>query len=276
MLIPFRQPTDLAMGGIMLLQSKTTNSLPPMQMRGYRSSVAWNLLLGLIAVTFLSACIHTRTNPPAVATPVALKPNPLFATPMPAPGPKPFAANPTGSLWPQGNGSLFKDVKATKIGDLLTITVSEESKASKSASTQTSRDKSLSGQLDFAGVSGGGGAKVGDFSMGPLEGKFKNGFNGTGATSKEDSMTAYMTATVVDIAPNGNLLIRGSRWTQVNNEMQQIVLEGVVRPADITRHNTVLSQNVAEAKISFIGKGPVTQHQRPGWAVRLFDLISPF
>ncbi|NLI81092.1 MAG: flagellar basal body L-ring protein FlgH [Deltaproteobacteria bacterium] len=239
---------------------------------------AWSLLPGLACIILLPSCIHTRTNPPpsVAAAPVQVKPNPLFTTPMPPPGPRPIAQSPNGSLWPQGNVSLFKDIKASKIGDLITITVSEESKASKSATTQTSRDKTLSAQMDFAGVAGGGSTKVGDFSMGPLEGKFKNGFNGTGATSKEDSMTAYMTATVVDVAPNGNLIIRGSRWTQVNNEMQQIVLEGVVRPTDVTRHNTVLSQNVAEARISFVGKGPLTQHQKPGWAMRLIDLISPF
>lgn len=196
---------------------------------------------------------------------------------MPEAGPKPVSQNPTGSLWPQGNGSsLFKDIKAHKVGDLLTITVSEQSKASKTSTTQTSRDKKYAAQADFAGVSGQTGPKVGTFSFGPLDATFKSGFNGQGATSKEDSMTAYMTATVVDIAPNGNLLIRGTRWTQVNNEMQQIVVEGVVRPTDITRNNTVLSQNVAEAKIFFVGKGPVTQHQKPGWALQLFDLVSPF
>lgn len=240
------------------------------------SQIVALILIGLFAAV---GCVHTKANPPPRQNPppTALRPNPIFSTPMPDPGPRPVSQNPTGSLWAQGNGrSLFKDIKATKVGDLITITVSEESKASKSATTKTSRDKSLSAQADFAGVSGGSSAKVGNFSFGPLEGTFKNGFNGQGATSKEDSMAAYMTATVTDIAPNGNLIIRGTRWTQVNNEMQQIVLEGVVRPTDVTRNNTVLSQNVAEAKIFFVGKGPVTQHQKPGWALRLFDMISPF
>ena len=99
---------------------------------------------------------------------------------------------------------------------------------------------------------------------------------GDGATSQTDSMTAYMTATVVDILPSGNFLIRGSRWTKVNDELQQIVLEGVIRPADINSNNTVLSQNVAEAKIFLLGKGPVTQYQKPGWLGQLWDFVSPF
>jgi flagellar L-ring protein precursor FlgH len=100
-----------------------------------------------------------------------------------------------------------------------------------------------------------------------------------GLTAQDQNQSVRITtvtATVVDVSPGGNLVIRGTRWTQVNNEMQQIVLEGVVRPTDVTRNNTVLSQNVGEAKIFFVGKGPLTQHQKPGWALQLFDLISPF
>ena len=89
-------------------------------------------------------------------------------------------------------------------------------------------------------------------------------------------MTAYMTATVIDVLPSGNLLIRGSRWTKVNDELQQIVLEGVVRPVDISTNNTVLSQNVAEAKIYLLGKGPVTQYQKPGWLGQILGFHFTF
>jgi flagellar L-ring protein precursor FlgH len=112
--------------------------------------------------------------------------------------------------------------------------------------------------------------------LGPYNGSFSSAFNGNGTTSQADTMTAYITATVIDVLPNGNLVIRGSRWTKVNDEMQQIVLEGVVRPIDITNTNTVLSQNVAEAKIFLLGKGPVTQYQKPGWLGQVWDFISPF
>jgi flagellar L-ring protein precursor FlgH len=201
--------------------------------------------------------------------------------PLPDAGPAPASLTSTGSLWAPASRSLFADIKASKVGDTVTITISETSSASKAATTTADRAKNFTGQLTFSGVgigSGGGGVSSpkGAFSFGPYNGAFSSTFKGDGTTTQTDSMTAYMTATVVDVLPSGNLLIRGSRWTKVNDELQQIVLEGVVRPVDIDNNNTVLSQNVAEAKIFLLGKGPVAQHQKPGWLGQIWDLISPF
>jgi flagellar L-ring protein precursor FlgH len=201
------------------------------------------------------------------------------AIPYPEAGPQPSSLTPTGSLWAPSAGSLYSDLRASKIGDLITITVSEESKGSKVATTSTSRAKTSGGQASFSGAGVGPSAASNQnaaFSFGPYSTSFNNNFKGDGKTEKTDSMTAYMTATVVDVLPNGNLLIRGSRWTKVNDEMQQMILEGVVRPTDISRNNSVSSQSVAEAKIFMVGKGPVTQHQKPGWLNQFVDLIFPF
>lgn len=205
-------------------------------------------------------------------------PAPQLLTPMPPPGQQPMTQTPNGSLYQSGNSSLFSDLRAHKVGDVVTITVSEQSSASKAASTNTSKAKNFTGQFTFNGLGVGSGASnpSGAVAFGPYNGSFSNTYKGDGSTSKTDTMTAYMTATVVDVLPNGNLFIRGSRWTKVNNELQQIVLEGVVRPTDISRANTVLSQQVAEAKIFFLGKGPVTQQQKPGWLGQFLDAISPF
>ena len=126
--------------------------------------------------------------------------------------------------------------------------------------------------LGAAGVK----APTGAVSFGPYNTSFNRTFTGTGSTSQAGSVTAYMTATVVSVLPNGNLVIRGTRWTKVNDELQQIVLEGVVRPVDISNTNTVLSQDVAEAKIFMLGKGPVAQYQKPGWLEQIWNVISPF
>jgi flagellar L-ring protein precursor FlgH len=186
---------------------------------------------------------------------------------------------PTGSLWNENCASLYEDHRARKVGDILTITVVEESKGSKEASTKANKDKSLEGSFKFGGVSAGNSgtsSPVGAFSFGPYQGQFKNDFAGKGATSRTDSMSAYMTATVVDVLPNNNLLIRGSRWTKVNDEMQQTILEGIVRPIDISRNNTIQSQHIAEAKIFLVGKGPVSKHQKPGWLSQIIDAVNPF
>lgn len=206
---------------------------------------------------------------------------PVSATKPPLPLPPPQAPQdlPTGSLWSNNSGSLFRDIKASRVGDILTITVSEEAKGAKTASTVTDRSKKFDGLFTFAGAGAGPNgtaSPVGSVKFGPYEGKFGSSFDGNGSTTRTDSMSAYMTATVVDVLPNGNLVIRGSRWTKVNDEMQQIIVEGVIRPNDITRNNTVLSQNIADAKIFLVGKGPVAQHQKPGWLLQVLDLFSPF
>jgi len=231
-------------------------------------------------LVFLSGCVTTTDRMASPAPPSLNPPAPQLLSPMPPPGPQPISPASAGSLWNDSNGSLFKDVKAHRIGDVVTITVSEESSASKAAKTSASRDKNFSGQLGFAGMginpSGSSVTSKNAMNFGPYTGTFSNTFKGDGSTTKSDSMTAYMTATVTEVLPNGNLVIRGSRWTKVNNELQQIVLEGVVRPNDITRTNTVLSQQIAEAKIFFVGKGPVSQVQKPGWLGQLWELITPF
>lgn len=187
-------------------------------------------------------------------------------------------ALPTGSLWQPHSSSLFEDIRAHNIGDIVTITVDEQANGSDTASTSTSRDHALQGSFQFSGVTppGASASPLGAITFGPYTSEFKNTYAGSGTTSSTDSMTAYMTATVVNKLPNGNLVIRGSRWTKVNNDMQEIILEGVIRPQDITRDNTVLSQNIAQAKIYLVGKGPIANSQKPGWLGQLLDMLLPF
>jgi flagellar L-ring protein precursor FlgH len=236
----------------------------------------------VVLVLLLSGCASMQ--PKSDRTP-AIDPSRQLSSPkslpLPDAGPPPASLAPTGSLWPSGSGSLFADIRASKIGDIITITVAETSTASKQSTTSTDRAQNFQGSFTFAGVgagSGGGGvaSPKGAFAFGPYNGAFSRSFKGDGATSANDSITAYMTATVIDVLPNGNLVVRGSRWTKVYDSLQQIILEGVVRPCDISRNNTVLSQNVAEAKIFLVGKGPVAANQKPGWLGQIWDFVSPF
>lgn len=238
---------------------------------------AW-LWLG-IAGLWGCATPHNAVHDPSVASPLPPVPSPpALQQEWPSPStdqaqPKPV---PTGSLWSARQESLFQDIKAHRIGDIVTIMVSEQSRASKEAATSTSRVRELNGEGSFMGLSTPSKTILQPVNKTGYGLSFDSTFTGKGSTKKADSMTAYMTATVTDILPNGNLVIRGSRWTKVNDELQQIVLEGVVRPMDITRDNTVLSQNIAEAKIFFVGKGPISRHQKPGFLGQLLDMILPF
>ncbi len=181
-----------------------------------------------------------------------------------------------GSLWTAHTGSLYQDMKARNVGDVVTITVSETADASEEATTETKRSHDWSGKISGSDVVAGGKSLIGGPSSFDYGVEFGRGLKGSGKTSRTNSVKAYMTATVVEVLPNGNLVIRGSRWVKVNDELHQVVLEGVVRPVDISRNNTVLSQKIADAKIFVVGKGPVSRQQRPGWLSQMIDLLFPF
>jgi len=174
---------------------------------------------------------------------------------------------------------LFRDLRAYNIGDIVTIQIVESSQASKNAATDLSRDSNLSGSIS---------ALLGYEEVFPhqpnsnfspssmLDAKYKSDFKGAGTTSRKESMTAQMSARVVSVLPNGDLVIRGSREIKVNYEKQYMLLQGVIRPSDISADNTVLSSYIADARIEYIGKGVVTDKQRPGWLSRILDKIWPF
>jgi len=101
-------------------------------------------------------------------------------------------------------------------------------------------------------------------------------FAGTGSTSRQDNLTATISAKVLDVLANGNLQIEGRRNVKVNGEDQEIVLTGTVRPVDISPNNTINSIYVADAKISYTGRGVITDRQSPGWLMNILDKVWPF
>jgi flagellar L-ring protein FlgH len=181
---------------------------------------------------------------------------------------------------------FYQDLRAYKVGDLVTVNIAETSTANKSASTQTGRSSSIDAGVD--NLLGWEGKLKNLTSMGKadvhnaynnssmLKGSLTNSFNGTGQTSRGDSMTASITAKVIDVQPNGNLLIEGVREIRVNSETQIIILSGFIRPVDISPDNTVLSSYIGDAKIQYLGTGAISDKQRPGWLTRAADIIWPF
>jgi flagellar L-ring protein precursor FlgH len=167
------------------------------------------------------------------------------------------------------------------VGDLVTVNIVETSKATKKAATKTGRDSSIN-----AGINNllGYEAKMGDYFHLPsafnnnimFKASMGNAFDGSGSTSRDESMTAAITARVTETLPNGNLHIKGTREIKVNNEVQFITLSGFIRPNDISPDNTILSSYVADAKIEYTGQGPVSDKQRPGWLGRALDFLWPF
>jgi flagellar L-ring protein precursor FlgH len=179
-----------------------------------------------------------------------------------------------GSLWRDASPltDLYADLRARRVGDVLTIKVVENAEALKSASTKTSRDSSLSASVtSFFGAP----LNYGGFKP-EAAGSMTNDFEGSGTTQRKDTLVATLTAKVVDVLPQGLMRVEGYREVIINHERQYIILRGVVRPEDVSTDNTVLSSAVADAQIAYSGVGVVSDKQRPGWMTRILDHIWPF
>jgi len=192
--------------------------------------------------------------------------------------PKPVADYSNGSIWQSASASLTDDVKARRKGDIITIVISETASASKEAKTGTSRDSSVSaGMPNMLGLENTGIFKNNFADLSKIINASTNTkFQGTGSTSRQENLNATITARVLEVLPNGNLMIEGRRNIRVNEEDQIIILEGTVRSRDIAPDNTVNSIYVADARISYSGRGIISDRQSPGWLMNIFDKIWPF
>ena len=183
-----------------------------------------------------------------------------------------------GSIWQASSTSLTEDTKAKRRGDTLTIVISETASASKEAKTGTSRDSSVN-----AGISNLLGLETSKFAKNNfadlaalISASSGSSFKGAGNTSRQENLNATITARVIDVQPNGNLSIEGRRNIKVNDEDQVIVLEGTVRSRDIAPDNTINSIYVADARISYSGRGIISDQQSPGWLMGIFNKVWPF
>jgi flagellar L-ring protein precursor FlgH len=187
---------------------------------------------------------------------------------------------PEGSLWRSQSDSafLFTDLKAFRVNDLLTVRIVEESKASREATTKTGRTSTISASMKaLFGAEQAIANKLTNFDpKAVIDTSTKNDFDGSGKTSRKDDFTATITTRVVDVLPNGNLVIEGYRETVVNNEVQWIALRGTVRQRDVQPNNTVLSTLISDVQIEYTGVGVISEKQRPGWASRILDYVWPF
>ncbi|RMG57746.1 MAG: flagellar basal body L-ring protein FlgH, partial [Deltaproteobacteria bacterium] len=183
-----------------------------------------------------------------------------------------------GSLWSQ-RASLFEDRKARRVNDLVTILVTESTKAEKTATTDAERDSSADFGVDEAfglPLDLGFKWKDGHPFIPSAKGSAKSTLKGKGTTTREGSVVATITAKVVEVLPNDNLVIEGRKEVLVNNEKDILVVKGIIRPDDISDKNTVYSEQVADAQIFLVGKGVIDDKQSSGWLVRFLDKVWPF
>ncbi len=184
-----------------------------------------------------------------------------------------------GSLWGDGAAglrSLLADPKAHRVGDLVTVIVTENAKATRSLGTKQSKKSDRSVGLN-ASIKYGAATNNKDVNPSGTAGftDAKN-FDGSGSTNNADTLTANVTSVVVHVYPNGNLKINGKRTLIINHEPQEITFTGIIRPIDIASDNTIASSKVAQAHISYGGTGQLANTTREGWLSRTLDEIWPF
>jgi flagellar L-ring protein precursor FlgH len=173
---------------------------------------------------------------------------------------------------------LVDDYKARHKGDIVTIVIVETSNASKEAKTDTSRNSTVNAGIpNFLGLEQAGIIKNNFADLSKLiNASAASTYAGSGSTSRTETLNATISAKVIDVLSNGNLQIEGRRDIKVNNEDQLIIISGTVRPSDIGANNTVNSTYIADARISYTGKGIISDRQSPGWLMNVVDKLWPF
>ena len=238
--------------------------------------------LAVLAVS-LSACsavdrIENIGEPPQlapIATPPAQQYQPVSLQ-MPQ---AQTATREAGSLWTAGSRSFFHDPRANHVGDILTVDISIADAAKISDTTSRSRKNSddaglanffgLEGELAKALPSGADPAKLVNMASDTSN-------LGAGTVDRSEDINLTLAALVTQVLPNGNLVISGHQQVRVNNELRDLQISGIVRTEDITNDNTVDLAQIAEARISYGGKGQITDVQQPRYGSQLYDILMPF
>lgn len=180
------------------------------------------------------------------------------------------------SLWNTGPDGLLGDRRASQLGDLLTVVIEIDEEAEMRNSTQRTRSGSES--VEVGGVFGIGPDEIGELKG--LDGTFDvtgdSSYRGNGTTRRNEKLTLRVAATVVDVLPNGQLVIQGDQEVRVNNELRELRVAGIVRPGDISRYNEIPYDRIAGARISYGGRGQITAAQQPRWGQQVSDILLPY
>jgi flagellar L-ring protein precursor FlgH len=210
------------------------------------------------------------TDPSAIAAPSAV------AMPVSLSEPESAGAN---SLWRNGSRAFFKDQRAAKVGDILTVDISIKDSAQLQNDTSRSRSGETAGGITnlFGLENGIARALPGDFDTSSLiAADGSSSAKGTGSVKRAETVDLVVAAVVVQTLPNGNLVIAGRQQVKINAEMRELTVSGVIRPQDISADNTIKHTQIAEARIDYGGRGDISAVQRPRWGQRIIDVAAPY
>ena len=189
--------------------------------------------------------------------------------------PRPPAVESTGAIYiANQNVTLFEDMSARQVGDVVTVVLAEATNAAKSSDTKLGKnnansitDPVLAGQTRV----------IGNGSSLAFELGTNHSFDGESASNQRNSLQGSVTVIVSEVLPGGNLYVQGEKWIHINQGNEYIQLRGIIRPVDISANNTILSTKVADARISYGGTGATAEVNSVGWLSRFFmSPIWPF
>jgi len=176
------------------------------------------------------------------------------------------------SLWRNDRENFFADPRAKKIGDVLTVVIQIDDRAELDNTSERGR----SADIGIGGSYSAGSNNSTSGGEAELNGNSGSSSTGSGSIDRSEEIELSVAAIVIDRLPNGNMVISGSQEVRVNYEMRILNVGGIVRPRDIESNNTIPYDKIAEARISYGGRGRISEVQQPGWGQQIYDIVTPF
>ncbi len=211
-----------------------------------------------------------------ITNPIAARDYTPVAVPMPAPQPDVHLAN---SLWRTGSTDFFRDQRAGNVGDIVTILIDISDSAAVANSTSRSRTNAQDSDLTaFLGMEGSLSNILPEAILPSATTSFgsNNSLAGTGTINRQENVTMSVAALITQTLPNGNLVIQARQEVRVNAELRDLWVTGIIRPEDISNDNTIEHTQIAEARISYGGRGDITRMQRAPWGSQIYEAIFPY
>jgi flagellar L-ring protein precursor FlgH len=239
--------------------------------------------LAVLAVS-LAACtagdrladVGRAPNLSAIEDPTAQPGYKPVRMPMPDVHPVSYASN---SLWRQGSRAFFKDQRAARVGDIMTVRVRVTDRAQLDNQTQRSRKNGESlGAENLLGFETQYGKLLPDDVKAEalVNAESNSSSQGAGSVRRSEQLVTNVAAVVTQVLPNGNLVVEGKQEIRVNFEIRELIVAGVVRPEDIEADNTIDSTKIAQARIAYGGRGQITDVQQPRYGQQVMDIVLPF
>jgi flagellar L-ring protein precursor FlgH len=264
----------------------TVPARPRIPVQGARGGSAHLVRLSAVAalaLTLAGCNALTRLSEVGAAPAMSTIQNPAAITgnrplDMPMPSPVQVSHQPN-SLWRPGSRHFFKDQRASEVGDLVTVVIDIDDNATISNSTARSRNASENSSLDaFLGYENALNAVLPENinNLNLVDADSTSNSTGQGSVNRDESINLRVAAIVTQVLPNGNLVVAGRQEIRVNFEIRELQVVGIIRTEDITSINTVDFEQIAEARISYGGRGTISDVQQPRYGQQVFDIIWPF